>query len=64
MRRVFEIVSEMKRDDEIATIERWIAEHGVRRGDRPAYVAPTAQGALPRFEEAARIAAVQVEPSR
>ncbi|HJU17224.1 MAG TPA: hypothetical protein VJ770_12245 [Stellaceae bacterium] len=53
----------MKRDDEIATIERWIDEYGVRH-DRPAYAAPTAQGALNRAEEAARIAAVRIEPSR
>jgi hypothetical protein len=56
-------VSDVKRDDEIAAIERWIAEHGVRR-DRPAYAAPTAQGALNRAEEATRLAAVRVEPSR
>ena len=50
----------MRREDEIEKIERFVKEHGVRKGP-PAFVGVVA-GALPLAEERRRVEALQAAP--
>ena len=53
--------SGMRRAEELAAIDRWLAEHGGHRA-RTAY-AGTVAAALPPGEEKARLAALPIPPT-